>query len=433
MTTFFRVYARSVMFRQAFSSVLKHLKEHDYYVKEFLVINDWYDGRSLALNGTFSGPKVHETRKEMLSFFPGCKGASVQDARYRDTNQKCTFIFKDESERGQAKSLNILLDLMVTQFWIHFEDDHMFYQDFFVSRLLEPIYAEKERCEMESAVVTTTRLPTTRTLTSTSMAEPTVWPTLPTVAPAQLTEPTVWPALPTVPPAIAQAPLTAPPPWQPVPSAAEVYQPTVPTEAQPYTADAEGGEFQSQTSLQGRQLASKHCKVVAGVRLKGKVNDNGVSGDAGYEVDKYHAPDILFNNSYVQELLEHGGLESDEGHSWGVFRNVGAVRWPLFTLRPSLLNLTYIKSLQAPLFFEGKKGRFSEDPNMTHWQNNAGQDYKYHWDFELEFAVRWVRAGATFATLSPGTCMRDISNGISSLEKNYTWEPVDLEDAESRR
>jgi len=150
------------------------------------------------------------------------------------------------------------------------------------------------------------------------------------------------------------------------------------------------------------------------------------SGDTAYEVDKYHVPDILFNDSYVKELLAHGDLESDEGHSWGIFHNVGAVRWPLFTLRPSLLNLTYIKALQAPLFFEGEKGRFSEDPNITHWQD-AGQDYTYHWDFELEFAVRWVRAGATFATLTPGACMRDVSNGISSLEKRYEWEPVDLD------
>jgi hypothetical protein len=90
------------------------------------------------------------------------------------------------------------------------------------------------------------------------------------------------------------------------------------------------------------------------------------------------------------------------------------VRWPLFSLRPAVHNLTYIKKLEAPLFYDGRPGRFSEDPNITRWPD-GGKTYAFRWDFELEFAVRW---GAVTAKISPGACMRDVSNGISSFERS---------------
>eukprot|EP00931_Biecheleriopsis_adriatica_P104957 TRINITY_DN79563_c0_g1_i1.p1 TRINITY_DN79563_c0_g1~~TRINITY_DN79563_c0_g1_i1.p1 ORF type:complete len:1188 (-),score=184.08 TRINITY_DN79563_c0_g1_i1:217-3780(-) len=480
MTTFFRVYARSIMFRQALSSVFTHLKERDFYIREFLVINDWYDGRSLALNGTFTGPGVHESRKEMLSFFPGCNGMSVDQAHYRLTSHRCSFIFKDKSERGQAKSLNILLDLMLTEFWIHFEDDQMFYQDFYVSRLLEPIY-KGDQCSVLAETTSTSTF--TSTVTSTSSKTSTTT-SVATTSVSPYIEPTVWPELPTVPPVTIEAPpfRSDVPPLPTVPPVAgpgQAHAPSqIPRIQDPYAYPDEGmysdegvadsesrtgsdernygrgdgysngdgysdrdsradvsphsdtGEF---TDLEAerlgpgtqRRLTTKPCPVVAGVRLTGKPFDATGAGQP-FEVEKYHVPHVLFNNTYVRELLKHGGLDSDVGHSWGTFEDVGAAQWPLFTLRPSLFNLTYIKSLEAPLFFSGQPGRFSEDPNITSWRY-AGKDYRYHRDFELEFAVRWVRAGATFATLMPGTCMRDVSNGISSLEKHYDWASVDLD------
>lgn len=325
MTTFFHVYARSVMFRQSLSSVFTHLQERDFYVREFLVINDWYEGSSLNFNGTFTGPTVEETRHEMLAFFPGCDGLSVADAAHRPPGQKCSFIFKDKRDRGQPNALNRLLDLMVTKFWIHFEDDHVFYQDVFVSRLLAPMYEDPHSCwnyhqRMEAG---------------------------------------------------------APPPGQPP------------------------------------------CQVVGGVRLSNREGSRTGRTDA-YELETYHTPDILFNNSYVRELLAHGGFDQDEGHDWGAFLSTKAVPWPTFTLRPSLLNLTYIRSLEAPLFYGGSAGRFSEDENISHWRD-GGKSYSFHWDFELEFAVRWARRGAAFASLSPGACMRDISNGISSFERSFVY------------
>jgi len=572
MTTFFRVYARSIMFRQALSSVFTHLKEQDFYVKEFLVINDWYDGRSLALNGSFSGPDVLETRKEMLSFFPGCDGASVDEALTRKDSQRCTFVFKNKSQQGQAKALNILLDLMDTEFWIHFEDDHMFYQDVFISRLLEPVYETQETCLASAATTTPAMALTTQVKRPSTSKAPTVAPELPTEPPTvtQWQEPTLWQGLVTEPPPLQplqpwQDGYVEPTIWPTLPTelarfpedakkkdAAElmalerqskamlqhhkkakslppsIFDDGAPTAGQAYPGQYESdpyvrqglanpasdayagdrepyreqpaeyippGEYgaaqddgyskgrrnwqgsgprllseadlaqkqqaqpkrkhnnddnnnsnnnneyqqqQQQTTNQKPKLSSATpssssrdhrpnlCQVVAGVRLTGTLSNNGLTGvGAKYEVEKYHVADVLFNNSYVKDLLAHGGFDNDVGHSWGAFHDVGAVRWPLFTLRPSLLNLTYIKSLEAPLFYEGRPGRFSEDPNITRWRD-FGYNYKFHWDFELEFAVRWARAGATFATLSPGACMRDISNGISSFEKSYDWESVDV-------
>jgi len=331
MTTFFHVYARSVMFRQSLSSVFTRLKEREFYVREFLVINDWYQGSSLDFNGTFTGPTVEETRHEMLAFFPGCKGVSVVEANSRPPGQKCTFVFKGEQQRGQPNALNVLLDLMVTKFWVHFEDDHVFYQDVFVSRLLAPIYEDPYSC------------------------------------------------------------------WN--------YERRMQVAGSPASEPRAAGE--------------PPCQVVGGVRLANNESPRYGRTDA-YELETYHVPDILFNNSYVRELLAHGGFDEDKEHGWGPFGSVGAVPWPMFTLRPSLLNLTYIKSLEAPLFFGGRAGRFSEDGNISRWRD-GGNFYSFHWDFELEFAVRWSRKGATFATLSPGTCMRDVSNGISSFERSFEY------------
>eukprot|EP00913_Durusdinium_trenchii_P035959 g33644.t1 len=41
---------------QVLTSVFMHLKESEFYVKEFLAIDEWYDGPSIALDGTKRGP-----------------------------------------------------------------------------------------------------------------------------------------------------------------------------------------------------------------------------------------------------------------------------------------------------------------------------------------------------------------------------------------
>jgi len=322
MTTFFQVYARSIMFRQALSSVFSHLQEQHLYVKEFLVINDWYAGRSLDFNGILKGPDVEETRREMLAFFPGCVGMSVVEAHARPKDQDCTFIFKGRAERGQPKALNILLDLMTTKFWIHFEDDHVFYQDVYISWLLAPIYDDPRACWGHS---------------------------------------------------------------------------------------------------RGSKDEDAGCLKIAGVRLGAERGLDGIEAEDTFKVKDYRVPDVLWDDEYVKELLEHGGSDDDASHGWGKFQGVGAV-WPLFSLRPMLHNLTYIKSLQAPLFYGGRPGRFCEEDNITVWES-GGKTYRWKWNIELEFGVRWARSGATLATLSPGACMRDVSNGISSFEQSseYRW------------
>jgi len=334
MTTFFHVYARSIMFRQALSSVFTHLKEREVYVKEFLVINDWYEGRSLAFNGTFTGPDVQQTRREMLDFFPGCVGVGTAEAKSRPANQRCTFVFKGASEKGQPKALNILLDLMTTKFWIHFEDDRVFYRDVYVSRLLAPMYDHPNSC------------------------------------------------------------------WQ---------------RSQASVAAISDGAHQ----VNGVGAAGE-CLKIAGVRLGGKPGLNGIQDSDTFEVQDYNAPAVLRDEEYVRELLAHGGFDDDPKHDWGKYKDVGAVPWPMFSLRPSLHNLTYIKSLEAPLFYGGERGRFCEDRRITAW-TRGGKTFNFNWNFELEFAVRWSRGGATLATLSPGACMRDVSNGISSFERSFEY------------
>jgi len=338
MTTYFHVYARSAMFRQSLASVFTHLKEQETYVKEFLVINEWYDRNSLALNNSFDGPTVQQTRLEMLSFFPGCEGMTTAQAAERPKGQKCTFIFKDAQEHGQPKALNILLDLMKTKFWIHFEDDRVFYQDVYISRLLAPMYEHPESC------------------------------------------------------------------WRRGAASVSALRDRV---------------LRDDGQLVSRRLSgeAQECVQIAGVSLAGRRSSDGMQQEDTFEVKDYTAPTILRNKEYVRELLEHGGFDINISHGWGAFDGIGAVDWPLFTLRPGLHNLTYIKSLEAPLFYGGERGRFSEDHRITTWRS-GGSTYHYNWNFELEFAVRWARGGATFATLSPGACMRDISNGISSFEKN---------------
>lgn len=311
MTTFFHIYARSVMFRQAFSSMMKHIKEQDIYIKEFLVTNDWYKGRSLAFNGTYTGPDVAQTRQEMLTFFPGCVGASTSSAKQRPLGQKCTFVFQSEHEYGLPKALNHLFDLMVTKFWIHFEDDYVLYQDVYPSRLLSPMFDHPESC------------------------------------------------------------------WR-----------------------SQGSE----------------CLKITGVRLLGKPLTQALEGDF-FEVEQYKVPEVFFDSDYVEAYLAHGGFDNDRSHDWGQFSKVGAVAWPSFSLQPSLHNLTYIKSLEAPLLHGGRPARFSESPSMTTWRDRS-HTYTFDWDVELEFAIRWARGGGTFAFLSPGVCMRDVSNGITSFERS---------------
>jgi len=89
---------------------------------------------------------------------------------------------------------------------------------------------------------------------------------------------------------------------------------------------------------------------------------------------------------------------TDKKHSWGPFGDVGAVMWPLFSLRPRSFTTD-----------GGRPGRCSEDA-VSGLPEHAT-------DFELEFAVRWARKGAVTAKIFPGACMRDVSKGISSFER----------------
>jgi len=360
MTTFFRVYARSVMFRQALSSAFAHLKEKEFYIREFLVINDWYDGRSLGTNGTFTGPTVEETRREMVEFFPGCQGVTTSVAQHRPISARCTFVFKGAEERGQANALNVLLDLMVTKYWIHIEDDYVFYQDVYLSRFLEPLYEHEGGCWQQEHRV-----------------------------------PVIVPEL--------QGRALNPPPG-------------VAAQLGGNASEAAGRHF-GQLHLDGAaQSPRRSCQVIGGVQLG---PTPALDSHDTYEVEGYRHLKLLQNLSYVKALLAHGGFD-DKRHRWGSFQSVKAVDWPQFSLKPGLHNLTYIRSLEAPLFYGGRPGHFSEDPNMTQW-TDGGKSYKFHWDFELEFAVRWARKGASVATLRPGACIRDVSNGISSYERSFEY------------
>ncbi|CAE7331450.1 unnamed protein product [Symbiodinium natans] len=369
MITNFTKQARSGMFRQALSSVFEHLKDRRLYVKEILVVDEWYAGRSQALNGTLTGPTSKEAREQILGFFPGCEGFDTAGAAQRAS--RCSFVFKEPEESGQARSLNILTQLMETEFWLHLDDSSLFYQDFYLSRLLQPIYEQKERCDAAYALAH----PTTSTTTTTeSTTAPTLFPFL---APPPLS-----PTLPPLSPA-----LGAPLPTMPAPPSLFVYP--------------------EKKRRLDEESSSETCQAVAGVSLTLRAADD-TSERTGrpYEVEKYAVPQIVFNDTYVQQLLRDGGLDKDSGNSKEksesfeqetdtrseLFEKVGAARWPLAPLRPALFNLTYIKSLEAPLFEEEARGMFSEDtPNQ-----------------DLEFLTRWARGGAAFASLIPGTCMLSV-------------------------
>jgi hypothetical protein len=480
MTTFFHVYARSVMFRQALSSVFMHLKEREFYIREFLVTNDWFEGHSLHFNGTFTGPRVEETREEMLAFFPGCRGMSVEMAKQRGEGSKCSFVFKGPDSRSQPNSLNTLLDLMVTKFWIQFEDDHVFYQAVYLSRLLAPMFDHPGSCwyldhrlpltSTATLITSTTTEVTITSVTSTTTAALPLAPggigsgwsqgRLPGIVPPAAVGPGARRILdqrggrtPLRPPWQRRAPTQQPgtqagaaaqprgvapgsgvPGHPPVvgararrltfksedppvllegPAEKEASEPPETFDAAPIGAPP-GGVAAAWASWELQKR--RDCMVVAGVRLEGSSLLSPFSNT--FEIEQYTMPNVLYNRSYVRALLAHGGFDDDKHHDWGSWQDVKAVPWPMFSLRPGLHNLTYIKSLEAPLFYEGRPGRFSENPNMTRW-HDGGRTYKFHWDFELEFAVRWARGGAKMASVSPGACMRDVSNGISSFERSF--------------
>ncbi|CAE7940724.1 unnamed protein product, partial [Symbiodinium sp. KB8] len=100
----------------------------------------------------------------------------------------------------------------------------------------------------------------------------------------------------------------------------------------------------------------------------------GRGSETPYVVEKYVAPQNVYNDTYVHQLLSGGVDEEIDNRSELLFEEVGAAHWPLVPLRPALFNLTYIKNLEAPLFEEEARGIFSEDtPN-----------------FDLEFLTRWA-------------------------------------------
>lgn len=443
MMTVFQSQARRAAFREVLSSVLAHLKDRNEYVRELLVMNEWYEGNAKALNGTLTGPSVQQSRREMLDFFPGCHGISEQQASKRPKSQSCTFILRSGSAGGRARSFNLLLDLMVTEFWINLEDDQTFHQDFYISRLLQPIYEQKEKCLALIATTTQTRTttamlesgPTSRhhrrrrsaaqttatPSTTSSMleephSEPTIWPTLPTVDPS---DPRLWPSLYT------EAPTVDP--------AAFMDWNKPQTQTQPETSSKEedhfdAGRFEAGGDFTGglgmgwaghhqRQLSQNEdsaCLDVAGVKLYGSIRNSLPSQNDSYEVEVHDVPGAFFNNSYIQQLIGSGLADGNAVHRWGLVDGSGASRLPLFTLTPYLFNLTYIKSLEAPLFHEGRPGRFAE--NLSEKQNAAAANHAHSSsmsEFILEFAVRFARGGATLASVSPGACTCDVSSDFT--------------------
>ncbi|CAL1170014.1 unnamed protein product [Cladocopium goreaui] len=87
----------------------------------------------------------------------------------------------------------------------------------------------------------------------------------------------------------------------------------------------------------------------------------------------------------VGELLNVSATLDKDSPEWVDFQR--AVRWPLFRWRSGLFNLTYVKSLEAPQ--TGQTGHFAD----------FGEDFRQS---ELEFALRWARAGASYASLMHG-------------------------------
>jgi len=383
MLTNFTKQAHGGMFRQALSSVFEHLKDRRLYVKEVIVVDEWYDGRSEALNGTLTGPTSKEAREQMLAFFPGCKGSSTAEAGNRSSH--CSFVFKEPEEKGQARSLNLLTQLMDSEFWLHLDDHSLFYQDFYLSRMLQPFYEEKEHCERVYALAH----PTTTTTTESTTPSPTTTTSMATVEQVQYFA------------GAREAPL----PTMPAPKTYSGYgdedggsefQDEEAPDWQEQPGRQRGSDFRGHYDLrtygQRRLHVKPDCQEVAGVSLALRPADALKRSETPYVVEKYVAPEIVFNATYVHQLLRGGVDEEIDNRSELLFEEVGVAHWPLVPLRPALFNLTYIKSLEAPLFEDEARGIFAEDtPN-----------------FDLEFLTRWARGGAAFASLTPGTCMLSV-------------------------
>lgn len=340
MSTHLAKYADSIKFRQVLTNVFKHLKEGEFYIKEFLIIDDWYDGRSEDLNGKQQGPTVDESRRENLAFFPGCVGLNASVAEERMPHNRCTFIYQSKEERGQARAVNILLDLMTTDFWLHIDMDTVFQQDFYVSRALQPIFEQQEKCEELAAPDTTTTTTTTTTSTQVLLEIPKTsrrWPM-----------------------------------FFPEDKAAKGHK------SHFYY---KGEDFY----VSHRRLSTAECQVVAGVRLeRSQHGPTWGRMSKPYKVERYHVPEALHNDTYVGELLNVSATLDKDSPEWVDFQR--AVRWPLFRWRSGLFNLTYVKSLEAPQTGTGHFADFGEDFRQS----------------ELEFALRWARAGASYASLMHG-------------------------------
>eukprot|EP00439_Symbiodinium_sp_Y106_P046894 s1377_g6.t1 len=147
----------------------------------------------------------------------------------------------------------------------------------------------------------------------------------------------------------------------------------------------------------------------------------GRGSETPYVVEKYVAPEIVFNATYVHQLLRGGEIDN---RSELLFEEVGAAHWPLVPLRPALFNLTYIKSLEAPLFEDEARGIFAEDLQAFLQTPRQPQDTP---NFDLEFLTRWARGGAAFASLTPGTCMLSdiptMCKAINTLQLMLRVEP----------
>jgi len=294
MSTHLEKYADSIKFRQVLTSIFTHLKETEFYIKEFLIIDDWFDGRSVALNGTQLGPTVEESRRENLAFFPGCVGLNASVAEERMPQHRCTFLYQSKEEQGQARATNILLDLMKTEFWLHIDMDSLLQQDFYISGALQPMFEQREKC----ASVTTTTTTVIIQVPKSSRR---------------------WPVY---------------------------FEEDIIEEEKERKIKEEKEAKKRALEEEKRRLSNPDCQVVAGVRLRRPEHAPSWGRIAKpYKIEKYHMPTDLKNDTYVDELLNLTAAFDKESPQWEDFQK--AVSWPFFSWRSGLFNLTHVKMLEA--------------------------------------------------------------------------------------
>ena len=100
------------LFRRTMISILKYVKDLKQYLFDWIVIDD------------NSSEKMRNQMKEEFPFI--------------------TYIYKDETNKGHARSLNILMDMIKTPYVMNIEDDwEFFFPDNYVTKLLNILKEDK--------------------------------------------------------------------------------------------------------------------------------------------------------------------------------------------------------------------------------------------------------------------------------------------------